>query len=191
MTKQGSLQSDREVTDFWDSQSAIASPCRSATGCESNLPMQQSSRIRLDLEDLRCFEVVEQQFKHWGIAFRNAIALQPSNPAYQTRSGSTLLMGAPRNGWLEVNFSQTVKTFCCYVTSSRRMLLSVYDNQDELLVRHSLDEPNLAGFGSEIPPNAQLSVEESNISRITFYAFDGQLTITDLSFSFKVSGVRC
>jgi hypothetical protein len=44
--------------------------------------------------------------------------------------------------------------------------------------------PNLAGSDSDIPPNAQLRIEEPNISRITFYAFDGQLTINDLCFGF-------
>jgi hypothetical protein len=93
-------------------------------------------------------------------------------------------MGAPKSGWLEVTFSQTIRKFCCYVTSSQRTILSAYDHQDKLLGRQWLTGPNLGGSDSQLPPNAQLLIEEPNISRITFYAFDGQLTLADLSFDF-------
>jgi superfamily I DNA and RNA helicase len=93
-------------------------------------------------------------------------------------------MGAPKSGWLEVSFSQPICQFCCYVTSSQRTILSAYDHRDNLLNRASVTSPNLAGSDSQIPPNAQLRIEEQNISRITFYAFDGQMTLADLSFGF-------
>lgn len=165
-------------------QPVMASPCRSCAKSDSNLLVIRPSSVCLNLEDLKCFEVVEHQFHHYGIAFINAIALQPSNPAYPPRSGSTVLMGAPKSGWLEVRFSEPVCMFGCYVTSSQRLILSVYDHQDKLLDRQSMTGPNLAGSDSLIPPNTPLRVEQPNISRITFYAFDGQLTVTDLNFGF-------
>ncbi len=172
------------TTDLIEPQVAIASPCRSSAECNSNLLVIRPSSVCLNLEDLKCFEVVDRQFHHYGITFKNAIALQPSNPAYPPRSGTTVLMGAPKSGWLEVIFSQPICKFCCYVTSSQRTLLSAYDHQDTLLVHKSMTSSNLAGSDSKIPPNAQMNIEEANISRITFYAFDGQLTLTDLSFGF-------
>uniref|UniRef100_A0ACD5GXR6 Uncharacterized protein n=1 Tax=Desertifilum tharense IPPAS B-1220 TaxID=1781255 RepID=A0ACD5GXR6_9CYAN len=36
----------------------------------------------MDLENLKCFEVVAHQFEERGVIFTNAIALQPSNPAF-------------------------------------------------------------------------------------------------------------
>jgi hypothetical protein len=170
--------------NFMEPQVAIASPCWSAADCTSNLLVTKPLSVCLDLEDLRCFEVVDEQFQHYGITLKNAIALQPSNPAYPPRSGNTVLMGAPKSGWLEATFSKPISKFCCYVTSSQRMVLSAYDSQDKLLVRQSLSVPNLAGFDDKLPPNAQMIIEEPNISRITFYAFDGQLTLDDLSFDF-------
>src|SRR4028118_782761 len=172
------------TTDLIKPQAVIACPCWSAGDCDSNLLVKRPSSVCLNLEDLKCFEVVEHQFHHYGITFKNAIALQPSNPAYPPRSGTTVLMGAPKSGWLEATFSKPICKFCCYVTSSQRMVLSAYDSQDKLLVRQSLSVPNLAGFDDKFPPNAQLIIEEPNISRITFYAFDGQLTLDDLSFDF-------
>jgi hypothetical protein len=93
-------------------------------------------------------------------------------------------MGAPKSGWIELIFSEPICMFCCYITTSQRMILSAYDHHDKLLLRQSMTEPNLAGSDSEIPPNAPIRIEEPNISRITFYAFDGQLTIDGLSFRF-------
>jgi len=140
--------------------------------------------ILLNLEDIPCFEVVERQFQEWGISFRNAIALHPSNPAFPPHSGNTVLMAAPKSGFLEILCQQPVRFFNCYVTSSQRTILSAYDSQDKILARTEMPGPNLAGSDSQIPPNAPLMLRASNISRITFYAFDGQLIVDDLSFGF-------
>ncbi len=172
------------TTDAMEPQAVVAYPCTGTAECNCNLLVKRPSSVYLNLEDLKCFEVVEHQFHHYGIILRNAIALQPSNPAYPPRSGTTVLMGAPRSGWLEATFSQAICKFCCYVTCSQRTILSAYDHQDKLLVHSSIAGPNLAGSDSELPPNALLEIEAPNIARITFNAFDGQLTLADLSFDF-------
>ncbi|HAG84927.1 MAG TPA: hypothetical protein DCL61_28200 [Cyanobacteria bacterium UBA12227] len=168
---------------FVEPQVVVASPSWSVAECDSKLLVIRHSSVRLNLEDLKCFEVVEHQFRQYGVTFKNAIALQPSNPAYPPRSGTTVLMAAPKSGWLEVIFSQTISRFCCYVTSSQRLILSAYDPHN-LLISKLTSEPNLAGSDSPLPPNVELRLDKPNISRITFYAFDGQLTLTDLSFGF-------
>lgn len=178
------FQAFEPETDLKEPQSVIASPNWDVTEFDSNLIVIRPSSVCLNLEDLKCFEVVDRQFHRYGITFENAIALQPSNPAYPPRTGTNVLMGAPKSGWMEVAFLQPVCQFCCYVTSSQRMLLSVYDHQNRLLARKSLNKSNLAGSDSSISPNAPFRIEVPNISRITFYAFDGQLTLSDLSFSF-------
>jgi hypothetical protein len=175
-------QTDKTQINLLTPQTAIAPPSDCAAELNSNLPMIRPLSVCLNLEDLKCFEVVESQFRDYGITLKNAIALQPSNPAYPPRTGSTVLIGAPKNGWLEAHFTQAIRQFCCYVTSSQRTIMSAYDNQDKLLVRQSLSGANLAGIDSRLPPNAQLLIESPNIARITLYAFDGQLTASDLSF---------
>lgn len=167
-----------------EQQVLIASPCWGVAKGDSTLLQIRPSNVCLNLEDLKCFEAVEHQFHPYGISFRNAIALQPSNPAYPPRTGTTVLMAAPKNGWLEVTFPKPVRLFCCYITSSQRTVLSAYDHQDNLLISQSLTNPNLADSDSPIPPNTQMRVEQPNISRITLNAFDGQLTVADLSYSF-------
>ena len=171
------------ANDLKEPQAVSASPDWDVAEFDSNLVVIRPSSVCLNLEDLKCFEVVDRQFNHYGITLENAIAIQPSNPAYPPRTGTNVLMGAPKTGWMEIAFAQPIRQFCCYVTSSQRMLLSAYDHE-KLLTRRSLPKSNLAGSGSPILPNAPLRIEVANISRITFYAFDGQLTLSDLSFSF-------
>jgi hypothetical protein len=176
-------QAAAPASEFAAPPVTTASPLWGKAEFDPNLLVIQPAIVCLDLEDLQCFEVVEHQFHHYGIAFHNAIALQPSNPAYPPRSGKTVLLGAPRSGWLEITFSRSISSFSCYVTSSQRLVLSAYDAQDRLITRASLAEPNLADSDSPIAPNALLKLEESNISRITLYAFDGQMTVDDISIN--------
>jgi len=61
--------------------------------------------ICLDLENLKCFEAVERQYERWGVIFHNSLAIQPSNPVFPTHSGLTVLIGAPKSGFL-VSLSQ-------------------------------------------------------------------------------------
>lgn len=177
-------QTNQTQVNLLTPQTAIASSSSSVAESNSNLPIISPLSVYLNLEDLKCFEVVDSQFSDYGITLQNAIALQPSNPAYPTRTGATVLMGAPKNGWLEATFSQAIRKFCCYVTSSQATTISAYNHQDKLIARQSLPGANLAGFDSHLPPNAQLLIEDPHISRITLYAFDGQLTASDLSFDF-------
>src|SRR5919202_261193 len=96
MTMQCSLQSNQvrdseafgSETDLIEPQALIISPGWGAVECDSNLLVIRPSSVCLNLEDLKCFEVVDRQFHRYGITFENAIALQPSNPAYPPRTGT-------------------------------------------------------------------------------------------------------
>ncbi|MCT7965557.1 hypothetical protein NG799_04310 [Laspinema sp. D1] len=140
-------------------------------------------RIILDLEALNCFEVVERQFENLGVIFSNAIALAPSNPAFPSKSGRIVVMGAPKSGAIEVTFLQPVRLVNSLVTSSRRTVLSAYNEQGEQIAEVETLGPNLAGSPSLIPPNAELIINVPNIHRVTFYAFDGHLTLAGFSFA--------
>lgn len=152
-------------------------------GLMENQP--QPDCIRLNLENLKCFEVVDRQFEEWGVIFTNAIALQPSNPAFPPKNGNIVLMGGPRSGWLEATFRVPACSISCYVTSSRRMVLSAYDRDGNLLAQVGIPESNLAGSNSAIAPNTQLKLQNNDIYRITLCAFDGQFSLDDLQFCFQ------
>ncbi|MFB2893665.1 hypothetical protein ACE1CI_12205 [Aerosakkonemataceae cyanobacterium BLCC-F50] len=140
------------------------------------------AQVYLNFEDLMCFEVVDRQFQKWGVIFNNCIAIRPSNPAYPANSGSTVLMGAPKSGWLEAVFYHPVKTVSAVVTTSQKLVLAAYNQDNQLLKEVEISEPNLAGYDSSIPPNELLSVTAADIYRVTYCAFDGQFTLDDFKF---------
>ncbi len=162
----------------------VATPEYDQTESELFKLSTMPSCIRIGLENLKSFEVVDHQFKNWGLTFSNAIAIEPSNPVFAVSPGIKVLMGAPKSGLIEMNFKFPVKFVSGLVTSSRRTVLSAYNQNEELLAQDEMPASNLLESNSVIPPNAQLTVNAQNIHKVTFYAFDGQLIVIDLSFGF-------
>lgn len=140
------------------------------------------AQVQLNFEDLRCFEVVDRQFQKWGVTFNNCIAIRPSNPAFPPHSGNTVLMGAPKSGWLEAVFHHPVKSVSAFVTTSQKLVLTAYNQDNQLLTEAEISEPNLAGSDSSIEPNIILSVAAADIYRVTYCAFDGQFILDDFNF---------
>ncbi|MDF5723158.1 MAG: hypothetical protein PUP91_22340 [Rhizonema sp. PD37] len=189
MVKQISLQSDTEL-NFEDSTFVFNNFDIQRTPAS----LQVDEIVELDdtvprwtflnLENLKCFETVEQQYKQYGVVFSNCIAIEPSNPAFPKNSGTLVLMGAPKGGFLEATFLQPVQSVSAVVTSSQRLVLSAYDGDCQLLSQAVLSGANLANSDSTVPPNTLISVSAKNIHTVTFCAFDGQFTVDDFSFSF-------
>jgi hypothetical protein len=146
--------------------------------------------IYLNLEDLKCFEVVKHQYQKWDIVFDNCVAIQPSNPAFPTYSGLMVLMGAPKGGYLEATFLRTVQFVSAFVTSSQRLVLSAYNRDRQLLTQTVLSGANLANSDSAVPPNTLLSVTANDIYSVTFCAFDGQFTIDNFGFCFQSESIK-
>ncbi|TAF06962.1 MAG: hypothetical protein EAZ77_11305 [Nostocales cyanobacterium] len=138
--------------------------------------------IRLNFDDLKSFEILHNQFKNWGLIFDNSLVIQPSNPAFPSRSGLKVLMGSPKNGFLEVNFLRPVNFVSGLVTSSQRLVLSAYNQNDELVNESVLPTANVVGSGSDIPPNTLLSVTANSIKRVNFCCFDGNFTLDEFRF---------
>jgi hypothetical protein len=171
--------------DFAEMPERVGLPLQDVDFSPSELANTTPVCVHLDLEELECFEIVDQQFQEYGVEFSNAIALYPSNPAFPSRSGSKVLIGSPKNGWVEATFRCPVRFVSGFVTSSRRTVLAAFDANNQPVAQAETPGPNLAGSESDVPPNVQLSLKAANIHRITFYAFDGQLTLNDFSFSFQ------
>lgn len=148
---------------------------------------QPSTPVYLDLEDLDNFTFVTNQFQAWGVTFKNALAIEPSNYAYPPHSGKLVLIAAPRDGWLEINFQTPIRFFQCYVTCFGQVIISAYDRNRRLIATNETSGGNLAGFNSSIAPNTPLDLKISNnnpfIERITIGAFGHQFTVDDLSFA--------
>lgn len=191
MTQEYSYQSNgikqlgkpTEKTDYNQNPTIVVSPFTGTMQFQKPVPILNSICVRLDLEDLKCFEMVERQFQQWGVIFANAMAIHPSNPAFPPHSGNTVLIGAPKSGFLEATFTEPVSFVSGFVTSSRRAVLAAYDENGQPLAHAELPAANLAGSQASISPNVQLSLKAKNIYRVTFFSFDGHLTVDDFSFS--------
>jgi hypothetical protein len=140
--------------------------------------------IRLNFDNLQSFEVVERQYEQWGIIFNNSLAIRPSNPAFPTHLGKIVLMGSPKNGFLEASFLRPVSYVSALVTSSQRLVLSAYNQAGHLLNQKVLATANLADSDAAMSPNILLSVTANDIASVSFCAFDGQFTLDEFRFCF-------
>lgn len=138
--------------------------------------------IRLNFNDLKPFETLDDQFKDWHIIFDNCLVIQPSNPAFPSYSGSKVVMASPKSGLLEINFLRSVNWVSGLVTSSQRLVICAYDQNGELLDESVLPKANIANSDSDIPPNTMLSVSAENISKVKFFCFDGNFTLDEFRF---------
>ncbi|MEA5579522.1 hypothetical protein [Anabaena sp. UHCC 0451] len=142
--------------------------------------------IRLNFDDLKSFEKLHNQFKHWGLIFDNSLVIQPSNPAFPSRSGLKVVMGSPKSGSLEVTFLRPASFVSALVTSSQRLVLSAYNQNGQLVNESVLGTANVVNSGSDIPPNALISVTASCIKRVNFCCFDGNFTLDEFRFCFAI-----
>lgn len=179
------LETPQQVTtDLIDLPTIVVSHALAKAMLDKVVKIDEPACIRLDLEDLKCFEAVTSQFEQWGVTFINAMAIHPSNPAFPPHSGNTVLIGAPKSGSLEATFSTPVSYVSAFVTSSRRAALAAYDQDGQAVAHAEIAGANLAGSDGLIPPNTPLCVRASNIHRVTFFTFDGHLTVDGFSYSF-------
>lgn len=191
MVRQATLQIDRVLT-FEDAQAldnsdvqnqVVASTLQEQVeSADDNAQVAVPKCICINWEDLKCFEPVEGQYERWGVIFHNALAIQPSNPAFPPHSGLTVLMGSPKGGFLEASFLYPVNCVSACVTSSQRLVMSAYDRDRQLLAQTVLPAANFANSDSALSPNTLLTVTANNIHSVTFCAFDGQFTLDDFRF---------
>lgn len=148
-----------------------------------NIATRKAFCVRLDLEDLSCFSQVDQQYKALGVQFKNAIAINPSNPAYAPHSGSMVIMGGPENGWIEATFTRPVRCVSSFITSSRRTVMMAFDDQDRFLAQTESSDGNLKQTGNRSAKlHLQLNLQADNIRRVTFHSINGQITLTGFCF---------
>jgi hypothetical protein len=144
---------------------------------------QEALDVELDFDELQTFETVSTQFRHLGVTFANAIALAPSNPAFPPYGKQLVLMGCPKGGWLEATFDQPVQRVSGHITSSRPTVMAAFDEHNRPVAQTQTSAANLAGSDSSQAPNLEMTLTARRISRVTFYTFDGQLTLGAFSFA--------
>lgn len=147
-------------------------------------PPPSSTIVQLELEALNCFETVENQFDLWGITFKNAIALQPSNPAFITKPDQVVLMSGPNSGFVEIHFHHPLRYIEARIISSQSTILSAFnaDNQ-EIASTQTPPSESRTVTASVLPPTL-LKIQAEDIYKVMFSTFDGQLIIDHLKLHF-------
>lgn len=143
--------------------------------------------IELPIDSLRSFEVVAEQFSDLGVLFSNTVVLQPSNSLYIPKVGKMVLMGAPQNGLIEVDFTLPVIYFACSLTSSQHATVQAYDDDGKVLCLFETEKSehdNADSLVSTPTPNIPVSLQAPNIQKVVLSSIDGQLVIYNIRFGF-------
>ena len=90
--------------------------------------------IQIDFSDLRLFEQVEQQYLDQGIEMEGAIAIQPSNPAFQT-DRLAIMPNAERSD-ITVRFHVPRHHIQAVVTGVKAIKLTAFDAKQQILAQH-------------------------------------------------------
>lgn len=175
---------ENPINSEFNSAEITVYPEREELNLERKFAVKTSTKIRLALEELYCFEVIENQFQHLGITFNNAIALQPSNPAFVIKPTTTVIMGAPKGGHLEINFKYPVQKVCGMITSSSGTALLAYDVEGKKVGETRMSVSHYISSDALNFPHAQLKLSGFNIQKVIFETFDGQLILHHFKVEF-------
>ncbi|MEB3356968.1 MAG: hypothetical protein VKK04_09595 [Synechococcales bacterium] len=181
-SSRAATQPSTTVVDVNDAQGAYGFPFSLFDASAADLAHTKQAHIQLDLEGLQCFEVVHQQYQQLGVVFTNAIALRPSNPAFPPHSGHMVLMGAPKNGFLEAIFTKPTSFVSACITGSRRTVVSAFDHSGKLVETVQTHGANLASPDDPGNANLPLSLTAPDIHRVMFQCLGGQFTLDNFSF---------
>lgn len=172
---------DRSVpaVDSVSSAHCTEAHLQSTPGMTDNLALES-----LDLSGLQNFEVVGNQYREKGIQFSNVIALQPSNPAFPSRTSPTILLAGPKGGMMDLTFLTPTCAVIGYVTSASVTVMTAFDGEGNILGKAETLGRNLADEDSSYPPNTELAVMTKTpmIHRIRLRCGGGTLTLSDLRF---------
>lgn len=126
--------------------------------------------IRLDFKDLKPFEQVRDRYRHLGVGFSGAIALQPSNPAFSIKSGSFVLMPMGNLMSLSACFDKPIGWAGALVCSSRIVVLAAYDRDGNFLGQTSTIGKSYHPEDREESTSQQLQLNLPNIAKLEFYS---------------------
>lgn len=82
-------------------------------------------RFSFSFDDLRPFEILQNQYADWGICFHNAIALQPTNASFQTNCMGIMPMGGCMK--LTIGFAQPPRQIRLQFTAASAVHATLFD----------------------------------------------------------------
>jgi hypothetical protein len=91
--------------------------------------------IRLNFQTLSAFERVTEQYSHLGVRFSNAIAIEPSNPAFLSKTGCFVLMPLGQETILNASFDSPRSWVGAYVCGAGSVILTAFDQKGKILAQ--------------------------------------------------------
>lgn len=134
---------------------------------------RRSERIELDFDNLSGFELVSNQYEHFGVRFSEAIALQPSHPAFPYRQGSFVLMPLGERTEIIAHFHRSICQTGAFVVCPKPVRLIAFDASGEPIARISTKQIQVSQGAAEIPealPRQKLEIQHPNIAKVLFGA---------------------
>jgi hypothetical protein len=125
--------------------------------------------VQLDFAKLTQFERVNEQYRNLGLSIEDAIALQPSNPAFACAADSLVLMPTASKPHITVSFHQMVQRIRAVVSGARQIRLTVFDRHSNVLLQQHTDQahshhPDAGAI--ELFPQHSLEAAAAGIARV-------------------------
>lgn len=145
-------------------------------------PVQSCTFIDLVFDELTLFELVNEQYQHLGMHIRGAIAIHPSNSAFQPPVDAIALMpeaGAP----IEITFDRPIRHLVAVVNGARQIRMTGFDRHNNILA-HERTETCLREIPAESTaafPRHTLAIEGEAFSRVVFSS-DAPFLLQSLSY---------
>lgn len=140
------------------------------------LPWELASLIQLNFSELQSFEVVHDQYRQWGLEFEQAIALEPSNSAFNDDPEQPVGLMPIAHPFMAIQFHPPRQVVKAKLVGARAIIVTAFDVENRVIARcdlgQSAPEPNSseqneseAAFKHTIPLHA-LHLQAAAIARI-------------------------
>ena len=128
--------------------------------------------IRLNFQALTAFERVTEQYRHLGVRFSDAIALEPSNPAFMPKTGSFVIMPLGQEMILNASFESPTDWVGAYVCGAGSVILTAFDQTGKILA-HVTKQASSSVAPSQTKGSCswqQLELNRCGIAKVMFHS---------------------
>ena len=118
--------------------------------------------IRLNFQTLSAFERVTEQYSHFGVRFSDAIAIEPSNPAFLPKTGCFVLMPLGHEMILSASFDSPTSWVGAEVCGAGSVILTAFDQTGKILAQ-------VTTAASQSCMGQQLELNRSGIAKVMLH----------------------
>lgn len=157
---------------------------------DRSLPPFAQSRAFTEIvfDELTLFESVSEQYQHLGMHIRGAIAIHPSNCAFQPPVDRIALMPAGGTS-IEITFDRSIRRIMVIVNGARQIRLTGFDRYSNILahertstrLRQIPAESLQGGEAIAAFPWHNLTIDSESLSRVVFSS-DAPFLLQSLSY---------